>query len=87
MSEKEPTIDDKIVTGARHPRGRMDRPNVGILRSVPRIRPNRIGITTCRLVGVDGLKIRVRGCGAIDGTPVVDVKLYYDRFASARQST
>ena len=71
-------FDDKIVTGARHPRGRMDRPSVGIFAQRAQDRPNRIGITTCRLEGVDGLKIRVRGFDAIDGAPVVDVKLYYE---------
>jgi tRNA (adenine37-N6)-methyltransferase len=37
-------------------------------------------VTTCELVGVDGLTLRVRGLDAIDGTPVLDVKPYMAEF-------
>jgi tRNA-Thr(GGU) m(6)t(6)A37 methyltransferase TsaA len=73
--------DEKIMTGARRPRGRDDWPNVGIFAQRTKDRPNRIGVTTCRLEGVDGLKIRVRELDAVDGTPVLDVKPYYKGFA------
>lgn len=66
--------DDKINTGARHPRGRKDWPLVGIFAQRGKGRPNRIGVTVCRLLAVDGLTLRVRGLDAIDGTPVLDVK-------------
>jgi tRNA-Thr(GGU) m(6)t(6)A37 methyltransferase TsaA len=70
-----------VVRGARHPRGRTDWPRVGILAQRAKARPNRIGMCTCELVGVDGLEIRVRGLDAIDGTPVLDVKPYMVEFA------
>jgi len=63
-----------VQTGARRPRGRADWPEVGILAQRAKARPNRIGVTTCELLGVDGLVISVRGLDAIDGTPVLDVK-------------
>ncbi len=63
-----------VNTGARHPRGRTDWPKVGILAQRGKDRPNRIGVTVCRLLSVDGLSIRVRGLDAIDGTPVLDIK-------------
>jgi tRNA (Thr-GGU) A37 N-methylase len=66
--------DAEIQTGARHPRGRKDWPLVGIFAQRGKGRPNRIGITTCKLMGVDGLTLRVRGLDAIDGTPVIDIK-------------
>ena len=66
--------DDEINTGARHPRGRKDWPLVGIFAQRGKGRPNRIGVTVCRLLAVDGLTLRVRGLDAIDGTPVLDVK-------------
>jgi tRNA-Thr(GGU) m(6)t(6)A37 methyltransferase TsaA len=72
---------EKIVTGARHPRGRTDWPNVGIFAQRAKDRPNRIGVTVCRVESVDGLHIRVRELDAIDGTPVLDVKPYYQGFA------
>jgi tRNA-Thr(GGU) m(6)t(6)A37 methyltransferase TsaA len=64
----------KVQTGARHPRSNPDWPEVGILAQRAKMRPNRIGVTACRLTGVDGLTVRVSGLDAIDGTPVVDLK-------------
>jgi tRNA-Thr(GGU) m(6)t(6)A37 methyltransferase TsaA len=66
--------DDEINTGARHPRGRTDWPLVGILAQRAKGRPNRVGVTVCRLLSVDGLNLRVQGLDAIDGTPVIDIK-------------
>ena len=66
--------DEEINSGARHPRGRADWPLVGIFAQRGKGRPNRIGVTVCALLGVDGLKLRVRGLDAIDGTPVLDIK-------------
>lgn len=73
--------DERIVTGARRPRGRADWPNIGIFAQRTKDRPNRIGVTTCRLESVDGLKIRVLELDAVDGTPVLDVKPHYKGFA------
>ncbi len=66
--------DDEIQTGARYPRGRTDWPKVGILAQRGKGRPNRIGVTACRLLSVDGLTLSVRGLDAVDGTPVLDIK-------------
>ncbi len=63
-----------VENGARHPRGRADWPLVGIFAQRGKDRPNRIGVTVCSLLGVDGLVLRVRGLDAIDGTPVLDIK-------------
>lgn len=71
----------KVTTGARHPRGNKDWPAVGILAQRGKARPNRIGVTVCELVEVDGLRLRVRGLDAIDGTPVLDVKPFMQEFA------
>lgn len=70
-----------VHTGARHPRGRPDWPAVGIFAQRAKVRPNRVGVTTCRLLGVDGLRLRVRGLDAIDGSPVLDVKPFVAQFA------
>jgi tRNA-Thr(GGU) m(6)t(6)A37 methyltransferase TsaA len=66
--------DDEIVTGARHPRGRSDWPKVGIFAQRGKNRPNRVGATICKVLGVDGLRLQVSGLDAIDGTPVIDIK-------------
>lgn len=65
---------DKIETGARHPRGRKDWPLVGIFAQRGKDRPNRLGVTTCRITGVRGTRLEVEGLDAIDGTPVIDIK-------------
>ena len=69
-----------VETGARHPRNRSDWPLAGILAQRAKRRPNRIGVTTCRLVSVDGLRLTVLDLDAIDGTPVIDVKPYMSEF-------
>ena len=70
-----------IETGARHPRGRKDWPRVGIFAQRAKARPNRIGVTICKIQSVDGLRVFVRELDAIDGTPVLDIKPYLQEFA------
>jgi tRNA (adenine37-N6)-methyltransferase len=73
--------ETKIETGARHPRGRNDWPKIGIFAQRGKNRPNRLGITTCKLMKLDGLALVVQGLDAIDGTPVLDIKPYMTGFA------
>lgn len=72
--------ESSIHLGARHPRGRADWPLVGIFAQRAKARPNRIGVTTCELVGIEGLEIHVRGLDAVDGTPVLDIKPHMSEF-------
>lgn len=71
---------DTIEYAARHPRGNPDWPLVGIFAQRGRQRPNRIGVSRCNLLSVDGLDLLVGGLDAIDGTPVLDVKPYMSGF-------
>ena len=64
----------EIVSTARHPRGRSDWPKAGIFAQRGKARPNRLGVSICRLLSVDGLNLVVRGLDAIAGTPVLDIK-------------
>jgi tRNA (adenine37-N6)-methyltransferase len=66
--------------GGRHPRGREDWPVVGIFAQRAKRRPNRIGVTTCRLVSVTGTRLTVEGLDAMTGTPVLDIKPYMTEF-------
>ncbi|MDP6345572.1 MAG: SAM-dependent methyltransferase [Alphaproteobacteria bacterium] len=72
---------EKVVRGARRPRGRADWPEVGIFAQRGKARPNRLAVTVCRLLEVDGLRLTVQGLDAIDGTPVLDLKPYMTGFA------
>jgi len=69
-----------IETASRHPRGNTDWPEVGIFAQRAKMRPNRLGVSVCRLLGLDGLTLRVQGLDAIDGTPVLDIKPYMIEF-------
>ena len=66
--------EERIQTGARHPRGNTDWPRVGIFAQRGKNRPNRIGVTICRCLGVSGTTLHLFGLDAIDGTPVLDIK-------------
>jgi len=73
---------EDVCRGSRHPRGNTAWPRVGILAQRAKDRPNRIGLTTCRVLQVNGLRIEVSGLDAIDGTPVLDIKPVMAGFAT-----
>lgn len=66
--------DDKIETGARHPRNNESWPKVGIFAQRGKNRPNRLGVTTVKILKREGRQLFVQGLDAIDGTPVLDIK-------------
>lgn len=74
--------ESEIESGSRHPRNRSEWPRVGIFAQRGKSRPNRIGVTICRLLSVEGLSLEVSGLDAIDGTPVLDIKPYMREFAA-----
>ncbi len=65
---------------SRHPRGNKDWPEVGIFAQRAKDRPNRLGVTVCRILGVNDSIVRVAGLDAIEGTPVVDIKPWMVEF-------
>ena len=71
-----------VCRSARHPRGRQDWPEVGILAQRAKDRPNRLGTTTCELLDSGPGWLEVRGLDAVDGTPVIDVKPYMPAFGA-----
>lgn len=71
---------EKLLTGSKHPRERQDWPCVGIFAQRAKDRPNHIGLSTCRIVRVEGTRIDVAELDAIDGTPVLDLKPYMTEF-------
>jgi tRNA (Thr-GGU) A37 N-methylase len=73
--------ENEVCRGTRHPRGRTDWPSVGILAQRAKDRPNRIGVTVCRIVRVGPHEIEVAGLDAVAGTPVLDVKPFVAEFA------
>ena len=73
--------ESKIQTSARHPRNRKDWPKVGIFSQRGKNRPNRLGVSVCRIIKVEGTVITVQGLDAIDATPVLDLKPCMREFA------
>jgi tRNA-Thr(GGU) m(6)t(6)A37 methyltransferase TsaA len=58
-----------------HPRGDASRPVAGVFATRSPDRPNPIGLHRCPVLAVDGSRLTVAGLEAVDGTPVVDVKI------------
>lgn len=73
--------DEKIQNGARHPRNLTHLPKVGVFAQRVKSRPNKMGLSRCKLLAVDGLELRVQGLDALDGTPVLDIKPYFQEFS------
>ncbi len=59
-----------------HPRGQEDKPERGVFSTRSPHRPNPISLHTVDLLGIRGNVLRVRGMDAVDGTPVLDIKLH-----------
>ncbi|MEO5626055.1 MAG: TrmO family methyltransferase [Dokdonella sp.] len=64
------------------PRNNEAWPKVGIFAQRGKNRPNRIGVSTCRILRTDGLCVFVEGLDAVDGTPVLDIKPHMRAFDS-----
>lgn len=67
------------------PRGPSKRRGVFATRSPHR--PNPLGMTPVRLLGVEGRRLLLGACDLVEGTPVFDIKPYvpaYDSFPEAR---
>ena len=75
--------ETRVRRGATHPRGNLAWPQAGVLAGHSPIRPNHLGVFVCALLEVAGLELTVRGPGAIDGTPILDIKPYAAEFQPA----
>src|SRR5258706_9159924 len=64
--------------GARRPRDNPEWPEVGIFGHRNMRRLNWLGVSRCRLLKVDGLDLHVEDLDAVDGTPVLDIKPWFN---------
>ncbi|MEK7067946.1 MAG: tRNA (N6-threonylcarbamoyladenosine(37)-N6)-methyltransferase TrmO [Patescibacteria group bacterium] len=70
-----------------HPQGKQDVPYVGIFACRCPQRPNRIALSTVKLLSRKGNRIRVKGLDVVNNTPVIDIKPYtpqYDKVEKAK---
>jgi tRNA (adenine37-N6)-methyltransferase len=54
----------------------MDTVPHGLFATRSPARPNPIGLSTVRLVGIEGTRIRIEDVDILDGTPLLDMKPY-----------
>lgn len=69
------------------PQGNTSVPFVGIFACRCPQRPNRIALSTVKLVGRKGNVLAVKGLDIVNGTPILDIKPYtpaYDKVAGAK---
>ena len=58
----------------------LDKKLHGVFATRSPRRPNRIGISTVRLLGRRGNILKIKGIDVIDGTPLIDIKPYVQKF-------
>jgi tRNA-Thr(GGU) m(6)t(6)A37 methyltransferase TsaA len=58
----------------------LDTVRRGVFATRAPSRPNPIGLSVVRLLGIDGNVLEVEGLDLLDGTPVLDVKPYVREF-------
>ncbi|MCK4284037.1 MAG: tRNA (N6-threonylcarbamoyladenosine(37)-N6)-methyltransferase TrmO [Candidatus Brocadiae bacterium] len=66
--------DDRRILQC-HPRGDRSRPKRGVFALRSPMRPNPIGSTVVEVKAVRGNELLVTGLDALDGSPVVDLKI------------
>lgn len=71
----------------RRPRGLAHLPLSGIFAQRAKDRPNPIGVTAVKVLGVEEEALLVRGLDAIDGTPILDIKPYVPEFDQVADPT
>ena len=64
----------------------MDKQQRGIFSTRSPLRPNHIGISIVQLKEVAGHTIVVRGIDVLDGTPLLDIKPYIEKFDGVQKS-
>jgi tRNA-Thr(GGU) m(6)t(6)A37 methyltransferase TsaA len=62
-----------------HPRDDATRPEQGVFGTRSADRPNPIGLHRVEIIAIDGATLRVGELEAIDGTPVIDIKVTIGR--------
>lgn len=64
----------------------MDTSPRGVFATRSPLRPNHIGLSIVRLIGVDKNIVTVQGIDVLDGTPLLDIKPYIAAFDAVQHS-
>jgi tRNA-Thr(GGU) m(6)t(6)A37 methyltransferase TsaA len=60
----------------------LDDQQRGVFSTRAPVRPNPIGLSIVRLTGIDGNILYIEDVDILDGTPLLDIKPYVDKFDS-----
>ena len=60
----------------------LDKQERGVFATRAPCRPNAIGLSCVRLLGIDGGRLRIGDVDVLDGTPLLDIKPYVPQFDS-----
>ena len=63
-----------------HPMGRQDIPEQGIFATCSPTRPNPVLVTACTLLKRNDNVLLVKDFEAVDGSPIIDIKVYNPRY-------
>jgi tRNA-Thr(GGU) m(6)t(6)A37 methyltransferase TsaA len=69
-----------------HVRPYLSEQEHGIFATRAPHRPNKLGMSLVRLTGIEGNILRIKDIDVLDGTPLLDIKPYIQRFDS-RENT
>ena len=59
-----------------HPHHMLDKPARGVFSTCSPVRPNLIGMSYMEITKIEGNTLYVKGIDLLDGTPVIDIKLF-----------
>jgi len=65
----------------------LDKQTRGVFATRSPLRPNHIGISIVQLKRVEGNKIFIEGIDILDGTPLLDIKPYIEKFDTVKESS
>jgi len=65
----------------------MDDQPRGIFSTRSPLRPNHIGLSIVKMKNIENNKITVDGIDVLDGTPLLDIKPYIEKFDAVKEST
>jgi len=65
----------------------MDKQKRGVFATRSPLRPNHIGLSIVKLKRVEGNKLFVEEIDILDGTPLLDIKPYIEKFDAVKESS
>ena len=77
---------DRATGGKLKVKPFLDDTERGLFATRAPCRPNPIGMSAVRLLGIAGARIRIADVDILDGTPLLDIKPYVPRFDSYPQA-